>query len=625
MNETAGTSLHTPTAGPSNYAAIPDKDEQVASPPPISVIPEGCPKQNIILPKHLHDLLPSKPTGFRLFASLEQKPPPLPAIPQQSPSRSPSPSASQPPKPVYLETAPNEMGLYRCYKKWPTIDPTMGGGLDEVSDASTFTLHADHLTNTPEGSTDPFYPFQNATIFWLFAWFYQPTSKSLSDAPDFDPKHLTDNFDAAKEIKVLDTIGKQQNHLLFSLSDGWHETSVTIKLPQTGVEHMSEESASKFKSTAFLDFHLKGFKEMWDPRNGDQPEWVYGEVYSSDIFLEIEDEISLMPDLNGLETVVVPCMLYSDSTHFTNFGTAVLWPIYLLFGLLSKYVQAQPTSGASHHIVYMPTIPDKIQDAYLKYFGQCASPAILTFLKWELFHAIWEKLLSLEFMDAYINRVVILYADNIYHHVYPHFFVYSADYPKKVLLGFSRKLKDHLLSQILDSNDEFMDLYCQNLIIVDNHLYSHQILRINYTIYDARRNQDFINPRTHSDIMALSPFMQADLDSDNDAHPYLYARVIGIFHVMRTFSFYGSNANTLEAAESDAEEEDDMELSASTSKLGHVPADLADSDNSDAESNGSIEDEDSDSSWQSDDYVELNEPKEDDEFDDDGLFGYSAL
>ncbi len=384
MNETAGTSPHTPTAGPSSYGAIPDEDEQVVSPPPVPIIPEGRPKRNIILPKRLQDLLPSKPTGFRLFASLERKAPSPPTVPQQSPSRSPSPSASPPPEPIYLETDPNEMGLYQCYKEWPTIDPTMGGGLDEVSDASTFTSHADRLTNIPEGSTDLFYPFLNVTIFRLFAWFYQSTSKSLSDvtslvrtvlwAPDFDPEHLTDNFDAAKEIKVLDTIGKQQNHLPFSLSDGWHETSVTIKLPQTGVEHTSEESApefevtgvyhrnlldvivSTFQSTAFLDFHLKGFKEMWDPGNGDQPERVYGEVYSSDIYLGMEDKISPTPDPNGLETIIAPCMLYSDSMHLTNFGTAALWPIYLLFGLLSKYVRARPTSGASHHLVYMPTV-----------------------------------------------------------------------------------------------------------------------------------------------------------------------------------------------------------------------------------------------------------------------------
>jgi hypothetical protein len=48
-------------------------------------------------------------------------------------------------------------------------------------------------------------------------------------------------------------------------------------------------------------------------------------------------------------------------------------------------------------------------------------------------------------------------------------------------------------------------------------------MRINYTTYDIRREQDSINPRTRSDVMLLN----ADED---DVHPYLYARVVGIFH-----------------------------------------------------------------------------------------------
>ncbi len=81
------------------------------------------------------------------------------------------------------------------------------------------------------------------------------------------------------------------------------------------------------------------------------------------------------------------------------------------------------------------------------------------------------------------------------------------------------------------------------------------------------------------------------------------------------------SVNTLKAAK----EENDMELGASTLKLGHAPADLTDSDNSDAESNGSIEDEDSNSPWKSDNYVELNEPEEDNEFDDNSFFRYSTM
>ncbi len=79
----------------------------------------------------------------------------------------------------------------------------------------------------------------------------------------------------------------------------------------------------------------------------------------------------------------------------------------------------------------MDQIPDKIQDAYLKYFGKPASAAILTFLKRELIHAIWAKLLSPEFMDAYVNGIVVFCADNIYRRIFPRFFVYSADYPEK--------------------------------------------------------------------------------------------------------------------------------------------------------------------------------------------------
>jgi hypothetical protein len=64
------------------------------------------------------------------------------------------------------------------------------------------------------------------------------------------------------------------------------------------------------------------------------------------------------------------------------------------------------------------------------------------------------------------------------------------------------------------------------LLLKHDRMYLHNILRVNYTTYDVRRKQDTINPNTsHRDIMVL-----ADNDDDSD-HPFLYARVIGIFHV----------------------------------------------------------------------------------------------
>lgn len=67
------------------------------------------------------------------------------------------------------------------------------------------------------------------------------------------------------------------------------------------------------------------------------------------------------------------------------------------------------------------------------------------------------------------------------------------------------------------------DRYCIN--IKDNNIFHHSLLRVNYTTYDLRREQDTINPLTRADIMVLS-------HEDERVHPYWYARVVYIFHVM---------------------------------------------------------------------------------------------
>lgn len=57
-------------------------------------------------------------------------------------------------------------------------------------------------------------------------------------------------------------------------------------------------------------------------------------------------------------------------------------------------------------------------------------------------------------------------------------------------------------------------------------MYHHNILQVNYTTYDVQRKWDTINPNTpHRNIMVLAT---EERDSED---PYLYARVIGIFHV----------------------------------------------------------------------------------------------
>ncbi|TFY82301.1 hypothetical protein EWM64_g1718 [Hericium alpestre] len=94
---------------------------------------------------------------------------------------------------------------------------------------------------------------------------------------------------------------------------------------------------------------------------------------------------------------------------------------------------------------------------------------------------------------------------------------------------FLPNLKSHLLARLRDvayTGDEhsFTDEELDTILFAEDRMYQHKVLRINYTSYDLRRQQDSINPRTRADIMVLA--------HDTSANPYWYARVIGIFHFM---------------------------------------------------------------------------------------------
>ena len=63
---------------------------------------------------------------------------------------------------------------------------------------------------------------------------------------------------------------------------------------------------------------------------------------------------------------------------------------------------------------------------------------------------------------------------------------------------------------------------CQ-AVLKDEQIYGHNLFHINYTAYDVRRTQETVNPRTdHCDVMLLS--------HQPSAHPFCYARVLGVYH-----------------------------------------------------------------------------------------------
>jgi len=68
-----------------------------------------------------------------------------------------------------------------------------------------------------------------------------------------------------------------------------------------------------------------------------------------------------------------------------------------------------------------------------------------------------------------------------------------------------------------------LDADSSQVVLKDERIYRHNLFHINYTTYDVSRAQETVNPHTdHCDVMLLS--------RQPSAHPFCYARVLGIYH-----------------------------------------------------------------------------------------------
>ncbi|TFK17643.1 hypothetical protein FA15DRAFT_554048, partial [Coprinopsis marcescibilis] len=67
------------------------------------------------------------------------------------------------------------------------------------------------------------------------------------------------------------------------------------------------------------------------------------------------------------------------------------------------------------------------------------------------------------------------------------------------------------------------------VIVKDNRIFSHKIMRIKYSNYDMRRDEDLIHVEMENcNFFVLNSAF--DSDSPNSPHPYRYGRILGIFH-----------------------------------------------------------------------------------------------
>jgi hypothetical protein len=408
---------------------LPLSTPPLPSSPPPQFTQAGRPKRNYRLPARYEDV---NPEPLRPLEEDEQPTAVLPCLRLIVRNRLP------------VRTATNSFGLLREYLYRLSFDP------------DSFVPEEDiyRVGGTDLGS--PTLVHRNESVEMLMNWKDSGTS-TKSDAevnrlvndvlldPNFKLEDLQ-GFNVARENQRSDAAEKKSPFFdSFQTADINVEVpsgtkgipSGTFSVPGLLYRKLTAVIQAAFLSPLASHFHFSPFKLFHRSPSGEE-ERVFSEVYNSDVFIEEHDNVQrapLPPDQPDckLEKVLVALMVWSDSTHLANFGTAKLWPIYFLFGNTSKYIHGQPNSGACQHVAYIPSLPDSFQDFAASFCSKWGTQKkdLMTHCRRELMHGVWKFLLDTDFIHAYKYGMIVKCADGIERRVYPRFFTYSADYPEK--------------------------------------------------------------------------------------------------------------------------------------------------------------------------------------------------
>lgn len=357
------------TSGPSNAmgadnAMDVDADSDNIPLPPVQMLTKsGRPRRNYRIPRRFDDFLPETA-----------------AIPDSPPAETgPIQRVLLIVRDHFVSIA-NTFGIWRDYPRRPARDPDSALRLKDLVEPLPKIAPPSQPASTKPPNSPP-WPFANATIHRTMQWLNNGnTVKSENQinefvnkvilSPDFQQDHFT-GFDAHRENIRLDNALDQS-----SFRAQFCESTIDILVPSGAVGIPSKTFAvpgllhrklvaviaDAFSSPLSHLFHFSPFKLYHKSPITAKEERIFGEIYTSDAFLEEHEEVqihSLLPpdDLEcKREKVIAALMFSSDSTHLTNFGTAKAWPIYLMLGNLSKYIRAQPNSGAMLHLAYIPSV-----------------------------------------------------------------------------------------------------------------------------------------------------------------------------------------------------------------------------------------------------------------------------
>ncbi|KAF5393789.1 hypothetical protein D9757_000388 [Collybiopsis confluens] len=364
-----------------------------------------------------------------------------------------------------LRTFLNPFGLWREYPDRPSCDPDGEVDIDDLSnigrqpdEAGTTSYHDDH--DSP----------LNTTQTLLTSWQNNGNSSKsngemdglvqIIQRPDFDITELK-GYSAKSANEKITKADEDQERNRFK--DSFKQTDVEIEVPSGSTapprkfqipgllyRNLLSVIQAAFSHPLAHQFHFTPFR-LFQNLTGDSDgnshdsHRVYSDLYNSDVYLDEHEKIRTAATDNldcRHEKVIAALMCWSDATQLANFGTAKLWPVYMLFGNISKYIRSSPNSGAVHHLAYIPSIPDAVKHEISKFNVNWKTQMknIMAHCNRELYHAVWTFLLNDDFVHAYKYGILIECADGITRRVYPRFFTYSADYPEKVLLATIRDL-----------------------------------------------------------------------------------------------------------------------------------------------------------------------------------------
>ena len=280
----------------------------------------------------------------------------------------------------WFQTAPNTFSLWKEYLYQPSYNPDAFISPEDLYHPPTSAIVLGKEGTEEASATVYSNEMSELLMNWQNSFSNKKSNKEttwLIHSVLLNPQfHLGDlvKFNATNENQKADE-AKEKSPFLRSFC----HTSVNIDVP-SGSAHEASQTFSisglyycqittlikeTFESPISKNFHLMPFKLFQKLPDREDSDRIYSEIYNSDMLLDKHDKVQHAPTGNPTckrKKVVVALMFWSDTTHLASFGTAKVWPIYLLFGNLSKYIWCQPNSSATKHLAYIPPLPDLIQD-----------------------------------------------------------------------------------------------------------------------------------------------------------------------------------------------------------------------------------------------------------------------